>query len=147
MRLTSFTDYALRALIYLGTNEGRLVTKREISEAYGLSLHHVGKIVHQLGLKGYVEVKRGRDGGVRLARSADEIRLGDLVRDFEEMALVECSPGRENHCPITGVCGLIPILNEAIQEFLAVLDGRTLADVLGGPRHQARYRASFLVDD
>jgi len=146
MRLTAFTDYALRALIYLGTNEGRLVKKREISDAYGLSLHHVAKIVHQLGQKGYVEVKRGRDGGVRLARPPADIRVGDVVRDFEEIALVECSPGRENQCPITGVCGLIPILTEATRDFQAALDRYTLDDVLGGKRTRSRYRASFLVD-
>ncbi len=146
MRLTSFTDYALRALIYLGTKEGQIVTKREISEAYSLSLHHIAKIVHKLGQKGYVEVKRGRDGGVLLARPPAEIRIGDVVRDLEEISLVECSPGRENRCPITGVCGLIPVLSEAVREFQAVLDRYTLADVLGGPDQVARYRESFLVD-
>ncbi len=147
MRLTSFTDYALRALIYLGTHRDRFVTKREISDAYGLSVNHVGKIVHRLGIAGYVDIKRGCDGGVTLSRPPEKICIGDVVRDLEEMALVECSAGRENHCPITGVCGLIPVLSEALGDFLAVLDRYTLADVLGGARKRARYRESFLTEE
>lgn len=146
MRLTSFTDYALRALIFIAAHEDRVLTKREISEAYDLSLHHVGKIMHQLGQAGYIDVKRGRDGGFTLARPAEEICIGDVIRDFEEIALVECSTGRVNHCAISGVCGLIPVFAEATREFQAVLDKYSLADVLGGPRRQARYRSSFLVE-
>lgn len=146
MRLTTFTDYALRALVYLATNDKRRVTKQDIADAYGISLHHVAKIAQRLAQNGYVEARRGREGGLRLAMDPSEISLGRVVRDFEEFALVECFRGEENQCPIAPTCGLIPILGEAVEAFCSVLDRKTLADIVSGPRNAAAYRRYFLVE-
>ena len=146
MRLTTFTDFALRVLVYLATHDKRRVTKQDIAAAYDISLHHVAKIVRRLAQEGYVEARRGREGGLRLAAEPAEISLGRVVRDFEEFALVECFRCDENRCPITPACGLIPIFSEAIEAFCAVLDRKTLADIVSNPLQAAAYRSHFLVD-
>ena len=145
MRLTKYTDYALRALIYAAVHEDRLVSTEEIAAAYGISLHHLVKIVNQLGKEGLLEVRRGRTGGLRLARPAAEIGIGAVVRACEpDFALVECLEGEGGGCPITPGCALIRPLLEAKDAFLAVLDRYTLADV-AGPRHAAKVRRLLRV--
>ncbi len=130
MRLTRYTDYALRTLMFLGLADGRLSSIRDIAERYGISENHLMKVVHRLGLLGYVETIRGRNGGLRLARPPGEIRLGDVVRQTEEdLALVECF-GPAIACRITESCRLRGILDEALSAFLAVLDRYTLQDLL-----------------
>ena len=130
MRITQYTDYALRVLIYLGLEDQKLSTIGEIAERYVISRSHLMKVVNQLVQEGFVEGVRGKGGGIRLAMPAEQIRIGDVVRKIEpDLALVECfGPG--NQCVITPACDLKRALSEALKAFLAVLDDYTLADFL-----------------
>ena len=131
MRLTVYTDYSLRMLMYLAVKGDRLVTIADVAAAYGISKAHLTKVAHQLGLAGYVETVRGKGGGLRLARPAGEIGLGDVVRRTEpDMALVPCFEPAQAPCPIVAACGLRGALYEARQAFLAVLDRYSLADLV-----------------
>ena len=133
MRLTIFTDYTLRVLIYLGAHqrEGRLATIGDIAAAYGISENHLMKIVSHLARQGYVETTRGKGGGMRLARAPGEINIGDVVRGAEEdLMLVECFRRGNPECPIAPACALQGILGRALSAFFEVLDGKTLADLL-----------------
>jgi Rrf2 family nitric oxide-sensitive transcriptional repressor len=135
MQLTRHTDYALRVLMLLGLCPERRITIEEIAQRYGISHNHLMKIVQRLSADGYVEAVRGRGGGLRLARPADQISLGAVVRDFEVgMNLADCfAPQPSGGCPIESCCKLQPVLREALQAFLAVLASYTLADILGCP--------------
>jgi Rrf2 family nitric oxide-sensitive transcriptional repressor len=136
MRLTTYTDYSLRVLIYLGVQSDKLVTIKQISEHYGISNNHLLKVVHQLGLLGFIETVRGRNGGLRLARPASQIVIGDVVRKMEQdMALVHCFAveGRVDSgsdCRIMNACVLKGVLSKALQAFLDVLDQYTLAELV-----------------
>ncbi|HEY1934000.1 MAG TPA: Rrf2 family transcriptional regulator [Acetobacteraceae bacterium] len=130
MRLTLFTDYTLRTLIYLAVRPERLVTIADIANAYGISTNHLMKVVHQLATAGDVTTVRGQHGGLRLARPAKEINIGAVVRRTEaDFAIVPCF-GTETTCVIQPDCILAGVLDEAVRAFLAVLDGRTLADLV-----------------
>lgn len=132
MRFTRYTDYALRVLMYLGRKGDDLSTIKEIASRYGISENHLMKVVHQLGRHGYITTIRGRQGGLRLAAAPDAINIGEVVRATEDdLRIVECFDSRSNTCPIAGVCGLAGTFDEALAAFLAVLDRKTLADVLG----------------
>lgn len=134
MRLTSYTDYSFRVLIYLGVRHGELSTIREISESYGISRHHLVKVVHFLGTLGYVHTVRGKHGGVELALPPEQISLGQVARATEDnFQLVECFDGGSGHCRITPACRLHSILGEALDAFLKVLDRFTLAHLLANP--------------
>ncbi|MGR2738753.1 Rrf2 family transcriptional regulator [Billgrantia sp. Q4P2] len=131
MHLTRYTDYALRVLIYLAVKGEERATIHEIAESFGVSRNHLMKVVQDLSHRGYITTIRGKNGGMLLNRSPQEISLGALVRDTEhELGLVECLRD-SNECIITPACRLKPILNEALGAFLAVLDQYTLADMLG----------------
>jgi len=131
MRLTRFTDNALRCLLLLGLEPERCITVNEIAERMNMSYEHLVKIVHRLSELGYVETVRGRRGGVRLRQPAVDISLGMLVRQTEEnLALVECFDPEHNTCPISSACRLASIVDDALNAFLAVLDRKTLADIL-----------------
>jgi len=131
MRFTLQTDYALRVLMYLGLTGDDLATIAEIAERYGISDNHLMKVVSQLGRRGYITTIRGRQGGLRLARAPEEIGIGEVVRAFEgELQIVECFNPETNTCPISGLCGLAGMIDEALSAFLDVLDRKTLADVL-----------------
>jgi Rrf2 family transcriptional regulator, nitric oxide-sensitive transcriptional repressor len=133
MRLTSFTDYTLRVLLFLGTHddESSLVTIGDIAASYGISNNHLMKVVHYLGKHGYISTLRGKGGGMRLARKPHDINVGELVRATEsDLALVECFQPGNMRCPITPVCELRNVLGQALDAFLDVLDRYTLADLL-----------------
>jgi Rrf2 family nitric oxide-sensitive transcriptional repressor len=130
MRLTVFSDYSLRVLIYLGLQQDGLATIGAIAEAYGISRNHLMKVVQQLAAAGYVDTVRGKGGGLRLARPPQAIRLGDVLRGTEEEMLVECFSRETAQCRIMAACTLPAILREASANFYATLDNYTLADLL-----------------
>jgi Rrf2 family transcriptional regulator, nitric oxide-sensitive transcriptional repressor len=134
MRLTLYTDYALRLLMYLGLARDRLVTIQEVADAYGISKNHLMKLVNELQQAGYVDTVRGRGGGMRLAREPETIRLDELVRTTEEdFRVVECFDPVTNRCRISGACRLQGVLREALEAWFAVLASYTLADLLCSP--------------
>ncbi len=137
MRLTTFSDYSLRVLMYLGVHDDRLATIAEVAAAYGISENHLVKVVHHLAQRGYVETLRGKGGGMRLARKPARINLGELVRGTEEQRLVECFDA-DSSCRIESACALRAILGEALESFFAVLDRHTLADLLVQERKLAK---------
>lgn len=131
MRLTTFSDYSLRVLVYLGTARGRLSTIDQVAGAYGISANHLMKVVHHLAQHGFVETVRGKNGGMRLARAPDAIRIGDVLRTTEDgFALVECFDEGGTDCRIARCCGLKRAFAAALDAFLAELDRYTLADML-----------------
>lgn len=135
MRLTLYTDYCLRVLMYLDLKNGEIATIGEIAERYDISRNHLMKVVYELNNMGYVKTIRGKNGGLRLGRDPKSINLGELVRRTEsDLLLVECF-GTQNGCRLTPSCVLRNVLGEALAAFLAVLDRYTLADLLE-PRHE-----------
>ena len=126
MRLTRYTDFALRVLLYLGRVPDRLASIPEIARAYGVSQSHMMKVVSDLVSAGYLESVRGRNGGIRLARSPAAIMIGPLVRHTEaDFDLVECGA-----CLVAPACGLTSMFDEALAAFMAVLDSYSLADAM-----------------
>jgi Rrf2 family transcriptional regulator, nitric oxide-sensitive transcriptional repressor len=139
MQLTSFTDYSLRVLVYLSLEPDRIISTAEIGTAYGISHHQLGKVVRRLGQAGWIEARRGRGGGLRLAHPAEEIVIGQVVRQLESrFELVECFNCEDNSCPITPVCGLSAPLRLALESFHRTLDGFTLADIGAASGNQLR---------
>ena len=131
MQLTTYTDYALRVLVYLAVHDDRLATIAEMTTAYGISKNHLMKIVHHLAQLGLIETIRGRNGGMRLAPRPNAIKIGEVVCQTEpHFQLVECFNATTNRCPITPACGLASIFHEAQEAFLAVLNRYTLADIV-----------------
>lgn len=135
MRLSTFSDYTLRVLMFLAIEPGRLATIPEIAAAYGISDNHLMKVVHQLARSGLIESMRGKGGGIRLARKPEEIRLGEVVRISEGSgAIVECLSDGPVACRIAPACGLPGILGRAFESLYATLDEYTLADLVSNPR-------------
>jgi Rrf2 family nitric oxide-sensitive transcriptional repressor len=131
MRLTRFTDNALRCLMYLGRNPGRVVTVGEVSHAMAMSEDHLLKVVRRLVDLGHVRTVRGRRGGVQLRRSATEIVIADVVKATEDnLALVPCFQPGDVSCPLCNNCGLASLLDDALGAFFATLRTKTLADLL-----------------
>jgi Rrf2 family transcriptional regulator, nitric oxide-sensitive transcriptional repressor len=131
VQLKQYTDFGLRALIALALNPGERLTVTDISKAYGISRHHLMKVVVRLAELGYVETIRGKGGGVRLARPPGEIRIGTVVRQMEaELAVVECLKKPGGPCPIATACRLKGMLRAATREFIDSLDKHTLRDLL-----------------
>jgi Rrf2 family nitric oxide-sensitive transcriptional repressor len=132
MRLTSFTDYSLRVLLYLAAHPDNRATIAEIAGAFGISENHLMKVAHFLGKENFLTTSRGKNGGLSLARPAEKINLGQVVRLTEVRALpAECFDRSTNTCVITPVCQLKGALMEAVKAFNAALDRYTLADVVG----------------
>jgi len=136
MHITQHTDYALRVLIFLASNEHRLPTIQEISERFEVSRSHLMKVVNQLIRNGFVEGIRGKGGGLRLARPASEILIGDVVRKMEtDLVLVECFSD-ESRCLLTPNCKLKGVFADALKAFLASLDKVALSQVLTPSQRQ-----------
>jgi Rrf2 family nitric oxide-sensitive transcriptional repressor len=130
MRLTSYSNYALRILMVAAMRRGELVTVHEVAESFGISKAHLVKCVHQLGLWGYLDNVRGRNGGFRLAKDPTKITVGEIIRKTEDdLNLVECFDAVTNSCPLIGLCKLGKAFKLACRAFLDVLDGVTIADV------------------
>lgn len=131
MRLTQYTDYSLRTLIYLGLNRGQLVTIQNIADDYGISKNHLMKVVHQLGVTGLVETVRGRSGGLRLKMEPGQINLAAVVRGTEpDLNMVECFNHAQNRCTLAPACELQGVIRQATLAYFDVLGRFTLADLL-----------------
>jgi Rrf2 family nitric oxide-sensitive transcriptional repressor len=129
MRLTTFSDYALRVLLYAATAGDRLITIEETAKVYGISRAHLMKVANALTRAGYLKAVRGRSGGLLLGRRPENIRLGEVIRLVEpDFELVECFEA-DNQCILTRRCGLPRIINEALNAFVKTFDRYTLADV------------------
>jgi Rrf2 family nitric oxide-sensitive transcriptional repressor len=130
MRLTYSTDYALRLLMLVGLEHRRLVTIEEVADRFGISKNHLMKVAYQLGQAGYLETVRGRNGGLRLGKTPDQIVVGQVVREMEpDFAVVECQ-NPAGYCKIAPSCALRSAMSEAVQAFLEKLDEYTLEDLL-----------------
>jgi Rrf2 family nitric oxide-sensitive transcriptional repressor len=139
MRLTTFSDYSLRVLMYLGVHTERLVTIGDIADAYGVSENHLMKVVHHLAQRGYIETTRGKGGGMRLARPPEKINVGEVVRGTEDnLTLVECFDRETSDCRIEPACVLKGVLARAVDAFFATLGRYTLADLLVAKPRLAR---------
>ncbi|WP_226670150.1 RrF2 family transcriptional regulator [Metabacillus litoralis] len=132
MRLTLYTDYSLRVLVFLATKpKEELSNIKEIAETYNISKNHLMKVTYELGKMDIIETIRGRNGGIRLAVPPEDINIGKVVRQTEEdFHIVECFDEERNQCIISPACGLKHVLNKALQAYLAVLDEYTLADLV-----------------
>ncbi|NDL61780.1 Rrf2 family transcriptional regulator [Acerihabitans arboris] len=127
MKLTRYTDYAVRVIIYLGAHQDRLSSIAEISRQYDISHNNLMKVVQDLARLGYIDTLRGRNGGIKLGRAPRDINIGALIRHTEKGdTLIDCA-----NCVIAPACGLPGVLAKATNAFFAVLDGYTLADLLG----------------
>ena len=132
MRLSDYTDYSLRVLMYCTAHPGRLVTIAELAAQHGVSKNHLMKVVNDLARQGLLETTRGRGGGVRLLRQPADIRVGEVVRRSEtDFRLVECFDLSRNACVLTPVCRLKLVFGAALAAYFEVLDGATLADISG----------------
>lgn len=131
MRLTAYTDYALRTLIFLAMHREELVTIQQIADAHGIPKNHLSKVVHQLGLLGYVATTRGRNGGLKLGHEPADINIGDVVRQTEpDFYMAACFDEASAGCMYAAACGLKGALASATAAFLAVLEELTLEQVV-----------------
>ena len=138
MRLTLYTDYSLRVLLYLALRKDQMVTITELADFYKISRNHLVKVVHNLGIQGYIHTTRGKNGGMKLARSANEIVIGDVVRKMEpDFELLECFNKATDHCVITNSCALKSVLIGARDDFLGKLDNYTVADAIPKPAKES----------
>ncbi len=139
MQLTQFTDYALRALIFIAL-KNKICTITEISEAYGISRHHLVKIIHKLGKIGVIKTTRGSQGGIELNYPASQINLGELVKKTEpNFYLVECFDPKNKGCCIAPVCKLKQILNQANKDFINTLSQYSLEDIISNKDQLKNY--------
>ena len=131
MRLTRYTDYSLRVLIYLAYKNNQTVTITELADFYKISRNHLVKVVHNLGIQGFIMTTRGKNGGMKLSRSSNEIVIGDVVRKMEsDFDLLECFSVETDRCVITHKCALKSVLISARDDFLSTLDQFTVADAI-----------------
>ena len=145
MRLSDYTDYSLRVLMYCATHLERRVTIAELAEHYRVSKNHLMKVVNDLARQGLIETTRGRNGGLRLLKPAASVRVGDVVRAAEtDLRMVECFDAATDSCLLTPTCQLKNVFKEALQAYLDVLDGVTLADI-AGPISQAAGKSPHAV--
>lgn len=139
MKLTAFTDYSLRVLIYLAADPDQRATIAQIAGAYGISEHHLVKVVHFLGQQGWLHNVRGKGGGMELALPPQRIVLGQVIRATEGQAVVaECFAADGGNCCIAPDCRLRGVLREALTAFESVLDRYTLADLVSNRKQLAQ---------
>ncbi|ANO33858.1 transcriptional repressor NsrR [Vibrio breoganii] len=128
MQITSFTDYAIRTLIYLAAlKDDELTNITQVSEVFDISRNHMVKIVNKLGQTGFIETIRGKNGGIRLNKPASDINIGHVIRELEPLKVINCSP---EFCHITPACRLKGYLHKAKEAFLAELDKCNLDDLV-----------------
>lgn len=132
MQLTTHTDYALRVLIYLALRPDKLATISEMADFFHISRNHLVKVIHKLGVKGFIKTVRGKGGGISLARVPKAINIGAVVREFEgSFYMAECfNPNKQGVCVVQPVCGLTGLLGNALKQYMTVLDNATLDDVV-----------------
>ena len=141
MQLSVYSDYSIRVLMQAALHRAERVTVDEVAATYGISRHHLVKIVHDLGRNGYLATQRGIGGGFTLARLPEAICLGDIVRLGEDTeTVINCRDGEKRVCRLLPWCRLKGVLDEAAAAFFAVLDGYTLADLVAQP---ARMRTAL----
>lgn len=139
MKLSAYSDYAIRVLMQTALRSPQRLTVAEVALTFGISRHHLVKVVHDLGRNGYLATQRGIGGGFILARPPENIRLGDIVRLGEESeTVIDCLDGENHLCRLLPVCRLKGVLDEAAAAFFAVMDGYTLADLV---KQQSKMRA------
>lgn len=133
MQLTRYTDYSLRVLIYLSLHQDKTVTIDEIRDFYEISRNHLMKVVNDLSGKGFIDTTRGKHGGMRLAKSPEQISIGDVIRQMEtSFKLVDCLTDEQILCRVASICSLKSVLDGALENFLAHLDQYTLAQATEG---------------
>ena len=131
MQLSTYSDYSIRVLMQAALRAPARVTVDEVAETFGISRHHLVKVVHDLGRSGFLTTHRGVGGGFTLARAAEEIRLGDIVRLGEETeTVIDCMDGEKRRCRLLPACRLKGVLDEAARSFFEVLDRYSLADLV-----------------
>ena len=136
MRLSLFTDYSIRVLMYTAITEDRYVTTKEICDYYQISYHHLVKVVHKLGSVGFLTSRQGKNGGFQLATRASDLKLGQIVRAMEpDLHLVECFDATQNKCVVSSFCTVKKHLSDATTAFLKSLDGISLEDVVRDQRN------------
>lgn len=133
MRLTTRSNLAMRTLMYCAVNAHQMVRKHEIAAACNASENHLGQVIHRLSQLGYLRTQRGRAGGVMLGRPMEEIRVGEVLRQFEtRLPFAECFSDSENTCPLVAGCRLRPALAAAFDAFFDALVPVTLGDLVAG---------------
>lgn len=131
MRMTQFSNYAIRMLIYAGLNGHRPSGVPDIARAYGISQNHLNKVAAELCHLGYLQARRGRSGGVSLGRDPEQINIGEIIRQTEStVSLVECFDEKTNTCPLRPQCKFRIALQKALEAFFAELDRHSLADFI-----------------
>jgi Rrf2 family nitric oxide-sensitive transcriptional repressor len=130
VRLTLYTDYSLRVLLFLAAKPDEMATITEISDFYNISRNHLVKVVHNLGMLGFITTIRGKNGGIKLSRTAEKIEISEVVKKTEpDMDLLECFNPKTDNCVISRTCRLKSVLFDGRSAFMAVLDKYTLADL------------------
>ncbi len=148
MRLSEYTDYTLRVLMYCARHRECLVTIHELAEQHGLSKGHLMKVVNDLARQGLIETTRGRGGGLRLSKEPETIRIGDVVRASEtDFRLVECFDASTNACTLTPDCRLKHLFDAALRGYFQALDSATLADLISRHPESERLPGGFLARD
>ncbi|HTL73277.1 MAG TPA: Rrf2 family transcriptional regulator [bacterium] len=145
MKLSAYSDYAIRVLMQTALRSPQRITVAEVALTFGISRHHLVKVVHDLGRHGYLVTQRGIGGGFTLARAPEEIRLGDIIRLCEESeTVIDCLDGENHLCRLLPACRLKGVLDEAATAFFAVMDSYTLADLM---KHRPKMRAVLGLSD
>lgn len=143
MRLTTYTDYSLRTLIFLAMNREQLVTIQQIADAHGIAKNHLTKVVHRLGTLGYVDTVRGRNGGLRLGREPADINLGEVVRHTEtDFYMAPCFDEASVGCMYSAACVLKGVLGQATAAFLDVLASVTLEQMVATQGRKGKTRSA-----